>query len=359
MDKLKVGVVGCGDVANKGYLPGIVSLPHVELVTVCDAVAERANRAKEQFAAQEAYTNYEEMFAKADIDAAVVLTPWFLHYAVSLAAIRAGKHVYSQKPMAMTVEEATTLIEEARAKGVVLTAAPPTVASPSFQRLKDLVAEGIIGKVCLATVHSSHEGPADHLMRYTDPTWFFKKEAGGCAPLFDMGVYGLHSITGMLGPAKRVTAFTGLAVPLRTIKGVEDLRGKEIEVETDDNAVVLLDFGEGCIASVDGSFCMVARTGPSTILYGWEGVIALGGREAPLRVFMKEDRPGFPKGWSEPEMPAMPRVRAMGVAHLAECVLEKKEPIISGEHARHVIEIMTRAIQSSKEARTFDLETTF
>src|SRR5919198_4522371 len=208
-----VGIVGCGDIALKNYLPGTKALAgRVDIVATCDTRYDRAAKAGEEFGVEEcrAYGTIDELVRDSQVQGVVVLTPWPFHFRLALQALQAGKHVYVQKPMCQTLDEANRLVDEANRRGVVLAAAPPNMISPTIQRIKTLLREGAIGQVALVYSHSSHGG-ATGPGRYTDSQWFFMKEAGAWTSLVDMGVYGLHTVTGIVGPAKRVTAFSGIA----------------------------------------------------------------------------------------------------------------------------------------------------
>src|SRR5947209_13221957 len=149
---LKVGIVGCGDIAIKNYLPGTKALAGtVDIVATCDTRSERAQRAAEEFGHPEcrAYDNLEALLSDPQVEGVQVLTPWPFHYALALQALQGGKHVYVQKPMCQTLEEANRLVEEANQRGLVLAAAPPNMISPTMQRIRTLVREGVIGKVGL------------------------------------------------------------------------------------------------------------------------------------------------------------------------------------------------------------------
>jgi len=266
--KVKTGVVGVGDVARKTYLPGIVAAPNVGLVAVCDDFPGRAKTVKEIYGAQEHYTDYEEMLERADIEAVVILTPMPLHAPFAIAALQAGKHAYTEKPLATTMEDANKMVQEARGRSLKLACAPPLMLTPLNQKLKELIGQGVIGKVCFVQAHGSHRGPERFGDRYTDPTWFYKPGAG---PVFDLAVYQLHTLTGVLGPAKRVTAFSGVAIPERVIYS-GPTRGQKIQVEVDDNTHMLLDFGDATFAYLDGTFCMWASKGPRMEFFGNDGV---------------------------------------------------------------------------------------
>jgi predicted dehydrogenase len=378
-----VGIVGCGDIALKNYLPGTKALAgEVDIVATCDTRYERAVRAGEEFGAEEcrAYGTLDELLRDPQVQGVQILTPWPLHYALALQALQAGKHVYVQKPMCQTLEEANRLVEEAGRRGLVLAAAPPNMISPTMQRIRSLVQEGVLGKVALVYCHSSHGG-ATGPGRFTDSQWFFMREAGEWTSLVDMGVYGLHSVTGILGPAKRVTAMSATAFPDRSFFSPDHPEPRAVQITSHDNGIVMLDWGEGTIGTVDGTFTMITREGPGLVLYGSRGVLSSAGRGGTFRLYQREDGGPYPKGWSEvdpegkvvatgPEAgrsagagagqgPRNPRDLGRDVAHWAACVVQGKHPILSAEHARHVVEIMEKAVVASQTGQAQDLTTVF
>ena len=356
MDKVKVAVVGCGMIARQTYLPGIVEMEKAELVATCDIVVERAQQLKERFGALRYYPDLDTMLAEEEFDLLVDLSTIPTHYSLNLKGLQAGKHVYSEKTFALSTAEATHLIDTAKEKGLKLGAAAAIMLSPVNQVVKRLVAEGAVGKVTFAKVVSSHGGPASGNWPM-DPTWFYKKGAG---PLPDMGVYGLHSITGILGPAKRVTSFAGISVPVRYVRG-GPFAGKRIDVEENDLNLIMLDFGQATYAIVDGSFCIRATKAPNMEIMGADGTIATLRQPGVSPVHLWRDEVELDvKGWTEVEMPRGPQwTLANGVEHLIDCILEDKEPVVSGEHARHVIEIMDKAKVAAETGVTQELETTF
>ncbi len=385
---LKVGIVGCGDIAQWNYLPGTKALAGtVDIVATCDQMFVRADQAREEYGAEEcrAYDNLDAMLRDPEVEAVEILTPWPLHYQMALAALQAGKHVYVQKPMCQTLAEANRLVDEATRRGLVLGAAPPSMVSPTNQRIRTLVREGVIGKVALAFCHSSHGG-ATGGGRLTDSEWFFMREAGVWTSLVDMGVYGLHTVTGILGPAKRVTAFSGIAYRDRVFYSPERPEPRPVEITAHDNGIVMLDWGEGTIGTVDGSFTMVTREGPSLVIYGSKGVISAAGRQGTFRLYQKDDGGSYPRGWSEVDASgavvvggSAPAERGGGrrvvvdgrpvsgqisgpspdIAHWAECIASGAKPILSAEHARHVVEIMEKAVTASLTGQAQELTTTF
>ena len=360
-ERVRVGVVGCGVIANSTYLPGITSFKDtVELVAVCDAQRPLAEAAAKKFGAREVYDDYDSMLTRAPIDAVVVLTNIQAHAPNVLAALQAGKHVYTEKTMATTVEDADKLIAEAARRNLLLACAPPVMLSAGNQKVKDLISRGAIGRVNFVRARHSHGGPANFRHWTADPTWFYKPGAG---PILDLGVYAFHTITGILGPAKRVTAFTGIAMPERPVRS-GPVKGKTIQVETDDNGLILLDFGNATFAVIDGTYCVQAAKGPRMEFYGSQGTINVNdrGAEAPLELY-REDESLDVSGWMPVQLGdgrgAPSWSLASGVEHLAQCILQGKQPVISAQHARHCLEVMLKAMEASRTGQAQEITSTF
>jgi len=366
--KVKLGVIGCGDVSIGYYFPEIVSLVEenkADLIAVCDISEERAKRVKEKFKAKEYYLKYDEMLRRADIEAVINLTNISQHVKVSLAAIKMKKHVFSEKPIAIKLQDANVLIEEAKRVNVKLVCAPAITLAPRNQWVKEIVRKGGIGKACFVRAHGSHGGPADFDDFITDPTWFYK-EGGG--PDFDMAIYQLHLLTDIIGPAKKVFTFRGIAIPEVIIRsGIA--KGKKIKVETADNTMFLLDFGEARFGVIDGSYCMKAVKGPSVEFYGSEGTIYLADWRdetvPPIEAYIEKKELGL-RGWINPfpvparrSFPITPMRLGDGVRHFVECINQNTQPLLSGEHARHVLEIILKGRESAKRGQAMDLTTTF
>jgi len=363
MDKVKYAIVGCGSVSGNRYFPHLSALTKGQLTAVCDAVEERARRRAEEFGVPY-YTDLDEMLVKADFDLLVNLTNVQNHFPLNLKALQAGKHVYTQKPMTVTVEEATILIDEAAKRGLKLVSEDAGPIFPVNLTIRKLLREGVIGKVVWARSRCTHWGPAIIDNWPTDPTWFYKKGAG---PLRDVGIERLQLLTALLGPARRVTAMSGINQPVVVVRGGPN-KGKRIEVEEDDVTLLTLDFGDSIFAMLDTAWVNVRATRvPDLEIYGSKGVISKSGGHAKSREFILElyrDEPELGiRGWTEvelipPERP-LPPLQVLGLAHAIDCVLEDKKPILSGEHARHCIEIIEKAFIAARTGITQELETTF
>jgi predicted dehydrogenase len=366
--KVRVGLVGLGSLAQRGILPHTFqddAREKLEPVAVCDTVPGRAEAVAEKWRWHEAYADFDAMLARADVEAVFIATPIPLHYRQAMAALQAGKHVYVQKSMTTTLAEADEVVRTARARGLKLCASPGEMLRPPWPQIKEVVQQGLLGRVywALAGMQSGwHELEAfrreDDVLSSVDPTWYYKPGGG---PVYDMTVYCLHELTGILGPVKRVSAMSGIGLPVR------EWKGRRIDVEMDDNTLMLLDFGDATLGYAFGANCRGGSL-PRLAIFGSDGTVSAGLRSGQRPGGVTVSSRHVEGGELQLELPEMPyRVgahREIGEAHgyadlmhLVDCILEDREPIPSGEHARHVVEIIEKAYQSAREGRTLDLVT--
>jgi predicted dehydrogenase len=345
-------VVGCGDAAQRVYLAEFHRMQdRARLVAVCDRVATRADEVRKRFGAQASYTDLDRFLRDSDVDIVLNLTPHHAHVAVSRAALESGRHVYTEKPMAQSLDEATMLIEKASANRLKLACAPVTLLLPTMRRWQQRLQEGAIGRPTFARAQALAAPLWDGFA--PDHAWYF---TAGSGPLMDMGVYALTALTGLFGPALRVSAMAGTILPERVI-GDGPFAGTRIPTGVDDSVHLHLDFGK-LFASVDISWCVQASRNELLEVYGDAGTLAGDPTAAntPLYCF----RLGAP--WRvEESPPRLPRSDdwIQGVAHLVHCVLNDTEPVNNALHARHVLDIMLSALHSAKAGQTLALQTTF
>jgi predicted dehydrogenase len=354
MNPVRVGVVGTGTIATVMHLPGLKQMQElgkVEIVGVCDAIEEKSREAATKFAVPHHFQDLERMLHEVEFELLVNLTPISDHYKVSLAGLWAGRHVYSQKPIATSVPEATTLIDAARERGLMLATAPEHPVRPIIRKISALVADGSIGRVAFARVPSSHEGPEKHNVP-RDSTWFYKP---GSSPILDMGVHGLSTITSILGPVRRLACFSGRTSPVR-VHTAGAYRGKRIDVEIEDNSLLLLDFGDATFAFLDATYCVEATAGPQLEIFGSEGTIAIvaeNPRQSKLHLY--ESAKG---AWRDVAVDDPPPIRDLGVLNIVEALRGESELILTGERGRHLVEIMAGATEAATTGRTVELATT-
>lgn len=361
MDKVKIALAGCGAIANILHLPGIQSMEEmglVELVAVCDVVADKARDTAARFAAPHSFDDVEEMLAQADFDLLVNTTVIPSHFDVTLAALQAGKHVYTQKPMSVTLDEANRLVDASRRYDRRLAVAPEHPVRPHLAAMRRMIDEGVIGTVAFARVQTSHHGPEKHNTTVTrDSTWFYKP---GSDPIMDLGVHGLSQITALLGPVRRLSAMSGRSLPVRHITA-GPLTGKRIDVEIDDNSLLMLDFGDARFGMLDATYCVPASMAPRLEIFGSDGTLAvtyarrLGGSQEPtLHLYRAED-----DAWQQVVVDPPPPVRDLGVLHLVDCLRSGQPHLLTAERGRHLVEIISAAPVAAREGRTIELQTSF
>jgi predicted dehydrogenase len=376
MEPVRAALIGCGSISQRGILPHLAlsdAREVMELVAVCDVVGERARETAERFGVPRWYRDANEAAADAAVEAVLIATPIPFHFSNAMAAVEAGKHVYLQKTMTTTVAEADELLQAARRRNVKVVASPGQMLGPVCQRLRQAIGEGIIGLpywALASTAFTGHEHEPFRAGVPVDPTWYYKPGGG---PVFDMAVYTLHLLTGLLGPAKRVTAMSGIGLKERAWPG------GGARVEMDDNTLLLLDF-DGCYAAVGAQFSPTSRVlgWGFTGIYGSGGTLEItglaGGTAYPGRIEVAAAKAsaGFREGtyteavsdsvpaWIAGPHAAMEEAHVWAdIRHLADCIRQDREPAAGGEHARHVIEIIERGYRAARTGRTQNLRTTF
>lgn len=364
-DIVRIGVVGTGSIALRGILPHLTQddlTDRLQVTAVCDPVPGRAQAAAEKFGVPNAFVEYEELLDSGQVDAVSIASPIGFHYEQGKSAVERRVHLHFNKTMTTTVAEADDLIASAEANGVRIVASPGEMLRPINRRIRELVKEGALGIPTWAHTGSAfgtyHEDErvrhGGDVLTNINPTWYYKRPGGG--PLFDMTVYGLHRLTGILGPAKRVTAMSGVRVRDR------EFRGEKIETDMDDNTLITLDFGDALFAFVYG--VAAGGIGPVSI-YGTSGRVAgdkLNGETI--------DYPGREEIENTPGQSELPHVvgphREIEEAHVYEDVMqlvdwirEDKTTVSNAHHARHVVEIFDAAYRSAESGRAQDLTSTF
>lgn len=348
--KLRVAVIGCGSVSNR-YIPQLLSSKLIEVVSLCDIKYERAVAQNKEYNVNAAtYRNIDEQLKGVPFDMLVTLTDMQIHGELNKKALLAGKHVWSEKPMANTYAEGKALLDLAKSKKLRIWGAPAVVNSPQFAFMSKTIQEGKLGRIASAHGQYGHTGP----------TWsaFFYEKDGGSMP--DLGVYNMATLTGLLGPARSVMAMTSIVKPERTV----DDKGK-VKVEAEDNAHVLLEHDKGVISHIMCGFNYFDPHGHEAgnqnlhsiqiygdygnmrlIGYDWEtnGVMLDTSWDKPA-VLMSTEKGGYE--WQE------------GARVTGESIINGTEPLINVEHALHVLEIIEAARTSSSTGMKVKLKSSF
>jgi len=285
---VKVGVIGCGNISGI-YLKNARNLEVIQVVACADMVAERAAAKAAEYGVPRA-CSVEEMLGDSQVETVLNLTVPRVHAEIALAALRAGKSVYNEKPLAISREDGARILAIARERGLRVGCAPDTFLGGGHQTVRRLIDDGAIGEPVAATAFMVCHG---HESWHPDPEFYY--EIGG-GPMFDMGPYYLTVLIHLLGPVRRVCASARITFPERTITS-EPKRGKRIHVETPTHIAGVLDLAGGQVATLVTSFDVWHAQVPLIEVYGSTGSVSVpdpNGFGGPVRVRRAADRE-----WSE------------------------------------------------------------
>jgi len=358
--KVGIGVVGAGAIGIRGALMHLSQddvQDSITLAAVCDPVPGRADAAAAKYSVANAYLTYEELLADPGVDAVTLCSPIGLHFQQGMRAIAAGKHIHFNKTMTTTVDEADTLLAAAESANIKVVASPGMMLHPHNQRIRRAILEGRLGRLAWAiggtsagsgTYHLNEEfRTGEDILTSVDPTWYFKRPGGG--PQYDVTVYVLHNLTGILGPAKRVTALSGIAIPARTH------HDKTIVTEMDDQTILSIDFGDTVYAIISATIAGSVAVGFFPSFFGTQGSIVgtvLG--DVDLK------QPGDHEPHVTGIHPSMRENHVFeDVMQLVDWIRGGPPSLVSSDHARHVIDIIESGYRAAETGVTQDLRTTF
>jgi predicted dehydrogenase len=335
--KVKVGFIGCGNIFAQ-YMQGCRQYPILDVIAVADLNVELAKTKAAEFGIPTA-SSVPELLANPDVELIINLTIPKAHADVALTAIRAGKHIYSEKPLGITREEGQHILAEAKRHGVLVGCAPDTFLGGGLQTCRALIESGAIGQPVAATAFMAGRGPEAW---HPNPFFFYEKGAG---PLMDMGPYYLTALVALLGPARRLTASTRISFPERIATSKEH-PGARIPVEVPTHSAGIIDFASGAVATLMISFDVWGHHLPRIEIYGSEGSLSVpdpntfGG---PVRLL----RPNA--NWVDIDLTHEDRmVRGIGPADMAYALRTGRPHRATGEMAFHVLDMMASFDEASE-----------
>jgi predicted dehydrogenase len=291
------------------------------------------------------------------------VTPPGAHARVTADCLAAGCHVYSEKPLALDVSGGRALIDAARRARRLLLCAPAVMATTRFRWLRRFIDSGRIGRVTVATAQLGNLGPAAWQAYAGNVETYYQV---GIGPAIDQGVYLLHALTGLLGPVRRVQSLQATTVPRRA---VQCLTSDEttLQVSSPDVVLLQLDFGEGTLAQVMTSFAVPASRVPLMEIHAEHGSVVITEQppltdHGPASVFLSDGEHGL-EGWLAPTyprsaVPASNSLIAAGVTHFVDCLRGVETPLLTAEHALHVLDVIRTAEESAAVGRSLPVRTT-
>jgi len=349
--KVKVGVVGCGVISGI-YLQNLTQrFKNVEVVATMDLIRERAEQRAKEFNVPKVH-DLEDFYKDPEIELVVNLTTPKSHYDVDMRSLRAGKHVYSEKPFGLNKAEGKEVIELAKSKNLLVGCAPETFLGGGLQTCRKLIDEGFIGFPVAATAFMMGSG---HESWHPDPAFYY--DFGG-GPMFDMGPYYITALLQMLGPVKKVAGTTKISFPTRTCTCKEKY-GEVIPVYVPTYVAGTFTFDSGVIGTLITTFDVKAADMPLIQIFGSEGTIKLPDPNAfGGPIFYKkagmEDWEETPVVFEHQE-----NARGIGVSDMAQSILTGRKHRAHGDMAYHVLDIICAIHDSNDTDKIITLDTTF
>lgn len=345
--KARVGIVGCGNISEI-YIKNLTTMfDNVEVTAVADLVPERARAKADAHGIPKAYP-VEDLLADPAIDVVLNITIPKAHAEITMAALQAGKHAYTEKPFAISMKDGEKILALARKKGLAVGSAPDTFLGAGIQTCVRLIDEGTIGMPVAATAFMTCHG---HEAWHPDPAFYYQSGGG---PVFDMGPYYFTALIALMGPAQRVSGSVRRTFPQRIV-GSGPKAGQVIPVEVPTHAAGTIDFECGAVATFIMSFDIWHAELPRIEIYGTDGSLSVpdpNGFGGPVRTRGSQDNE-----WQEVPvtLPHAENSRGLGVSELVDAVGAGRLPRASGVLGIHALEIMHAVHDASGSERTVNL----
>jgi predicted dehydrogenase len=344
-----IGIIGAGNISGI-YLEADRKFPNLRITKIADVDLSRARAQAEKFGKQA--VTVDALLADPEIQLVVNLTPPQAHAPVAMQILEAGKHVYNEKPLAISLEDAQRMMALAASKGLRIGCAPDTFLGGGLQTCRALLDDGAIGQPVLAFARMLSAGVESW---HPNPEFFYKPGGG---PMFDMGPYYLTALVSLLGPAQRVSGVARITYPERVITS-QPLRGARIAVEVPTMVAGLIEFADGAVANIVTTFDICdGSSGYELTIYGSAGALrcpdpnTFGGPVLIKRRGDEDWQPGpIHHRWVE-------NSRGIGVAEMVEAILCNRPHRANALMAYHVLELMHAFHKSARLGRHVSIEST-
>ncbi|WMJ87257.1 Gfo/Idh/MocA family protein [Anaerocolumna sp. MB42-C2] len=370
MRKVKIGIIGCGVISNT-YIANIKSMFHwLEIEACADILADRAKETAYKYSIPIG-CSVEELLQNQKIELVINLTIPAVHTQVNRQILLAGKHVYCEKPLALTLKEAEETLELAKSKGLLVGCAPETFLGAGLQTCRKVLDEGWIGTPVSATANMMSYG---YETWHSSPEYYYKKGSG---PMLDMGPYYLTALVSLLGPISKTACFHGIGNKTRKIY-TDPLRGKVIEVDIPTTYAGIMGFENGVIANINMTFDSWMSSLPKLEIYGTEGTLLVpdpnlfGGK---VKIFRKEKvmdslnlygGKGQPYSTSYEDLQEIPQVfsqpyeyiRGFGVLDMAFALVNGRRHRTNEELIYHVTEALLSFDEAAESNRVYNMKST-
>ena len=341
----KIGIIGCGKIAQVRHIPEYLDHPDATLVGLYDLNQERAQELAARLDAK-AYPSWEALLADPDIDAVSVCAANNAHAEISIAALKAGKHVLCEKPMAITPEECENMVAAARESGKFLMIGQNQRLTRAHRKARELVEQGAIGDIISFRTTFGHGGPETWSMDPGKNTWFFDKKQAAMGAMADLGIH----------KTDLIQYLTGQTVVETTAKVVtRDKRGADGQlIAVDDNALCIYQLSGGAIGTMTASWTFYGAEDNSTVLYGTKGILRIYDDPAYSLKLVTAD--GETVLYELESIQTNDNQTKSGVIDcFMDCLVNNKAPEISGESVLPAMRAVFASLTSSATGKSVSI----
>lgn len=343
---IKIGILGCGKIAQVRHIPEYAENPDVKLAAFYNPSRKRAEEQAEKYGGK-VYDTAEELLADKSIDAVSICAANYAHAELSIKAMEAGKHVLCEKPMATTLADCEAMVECAKRTGKFLMIGHNQRLARAHVEAKRLIDQGLIGDIITFRTTFGHGGPETWAINPGKNVWFFDKKKAAMGAMADLGVHKTDLIQFLTG--QRVVRTTARLVTL-------DKRGEDGElIGVDDNAVCIYEMSGGAFGTMTASWTYYGAEDNSTVLYGTKGIMRI--YDDPAHSIVVKLSDGEEQVYDVEQIQTNDNQTKSGVIDLwVECLKNNTPPEISGESALYAMRAVFASIESSQTGRAVEIE---
>ena len=339
---VKIGVIGCGKIAQTRHLPEYATNPHAKLVGYYDKIRERSVQMAELYGGK-VYETYYDMINDPEIDAVSICVENRSHAEITTYALYAGKHVLCEKPMAVTLAECESMVAAAERNGKHLMIGHNMRFDPVHRKAKELLDGGIIGDIITFRATMGNAGPENWSME-AGSTWFFDKQKAAMGALSDLGIHKVDLLQYLTGQKVIETTAKVMTLNKHTATGAP--------ITVDDNALCILRMNGGAVGTLAASWTVYGKECNSTCLYGTKGIMLI--YSDPGAPIVVRDMSNTSTAYS-----FEPSTRSGVIDEFVDALEHNREPEIDGKKALTIMSTVFGSIKSSEISRTVAVNSTF
>jgi predicted dehydrogenase len=337
-----IGIIGCGKIAQVRHIPEYADNKNVKIAGFFDLNLARAEELAKQFGGK-AYTSYQELLSQPEIDAVSVCTANQSHAEISIAALKAGKHVLCEKPMATSLEDCEAMVKTAGQAGRFLMIGQNQRMAKAHVKAKELLENGLIGDIISFRTTFGHGGPETWSIDPGSNVWFFDKNKAAMGAMADLGIHKTDLIHFLTGQTIIETTARVLTLDKRDASGAL--------IGVDDNAVCIYRLSGGAVGSMTASWTFYGAEDNSTVLYGTKGIMRI--YDDPAYSIKVTTREGENILFDIDKIQTNDKQTKSGIIDaFIDCLVENKAPAISGAEVLKSMRVIFASIESSQTGRT-------